>query len=40
VPVKRFKKCCIFQEVDGREDEEEGGKNVSEHESKWELQRN
>jgi hypothetical protein len=37
VPVKGFKKCCIFYKLDGREDEEEGGKNGSEHETRWEM---
>jgi hypothetical protein len=37
VPVKGFKKCCIFHEVNGKEDEEVSGKNGNEHETKWEL---
>jgi hypothetical protein len=32
VTVKGFKKCCIFHEVDGREDKKEVEKIGSEHE--------
>jgi hypothetical protein len=42
--VRGFKKCCIYDEMDGREDEEEVGnvgnerENVdSEYETRWEL---
>jgi hypothetical protein len=42
--VKGFKKCCISDEMDGREDEEEVGNagsecesENSEYETRWEL---
>jgi hypothetical protein len=33
VIARRFKKCCISDEMDGREDEEEVGNVDNEHES-------